>query len=50
MAKKNKAPTLEGIMKMVETDSRCAIAALVISMLSGLLILACAIFKIFRPV
>ena len=50
MAKKNKAPTLEGIMKMVEADNRCAMAALVLSVLSLLLVVACAIFKIFQPV
>ncbi|MBD5279124.1 MAG: hypothetical protein HDS35_01080 [Bacteroides sp.] len=50
MAKKKKAPTLEGIMKMVEADNRCAKAALVLSILEGLILVGCAIFKIFRPV
>lgn len=42
--------TLEDIMRMFEKDERCAKAALIISVLSGLMIAACAIFKIFQPV
>lgn len=48
--KKERNVTLDDILKMVDRDNRCANAALAISILSVLLIVACALFKIFRPV
>nr|DAR35746.1 MAG TPA: hypothetical protein [Caudoviricetes sp.] len=42
--------TLDDIMRMVKKDNRCANAALILSALTVILIIACAIFKVFRPV
>lgn len=50
MEKKKDKTTRDDIMRMVETDNRCANAALILSALAVILIIACAIFKVFRPV
>lgn len=48
--KKDKEVTLKDIMRLVERDNRCANAALIISIISILLIIICALLKIFQPV
>ena len=42
--------TLKDIMRMVEKDNRCAKTALVVSAISLLLIVVCALLKIFQAV
>lgn len=42
--------TLDDIMRMVKRDNRCANVALILSGLAVILIIACAVFKIFQPV
>ncbi len=48
--KKEMPPTLGDIMKIVERDNRCANVALILSGLSLILAVVCAIVKLFRIV